>query len=146
MNALKRPIPDASYIKGYCCTGCIGEVFDNIHGTQVSDENSFLWDDSLALYCALQKIRSDSAYNIAVVSAEWIDHLAERYRNDPASLLALLSKASINYLILEYDEDDLVMHTACFFKGLQDTKKTETVRESDYVISDELYNVVIVTL
>lgn len=142
----RHPIPDALYIKGYRCTGCIDEVFDNIHGTHVSDDNSFLWDDSLALYCALREIRSDGAYNVAVVSAEWIDLLAERYGNDPASLLALLSKASINYLILEYDENDLAMHTACFFKGLRDTKKTETVQESDYVISDEQYNVIIVTL
>lgn len=146
MNALKRPIPNASYIKGYCCTGCTGEVFDNIHGTQVSDENSFLWDDSLALYCALQKIRSDSAYNVAVVSAEWIDHLAERYGNDPASLLALLSKASINYLILEYEENELAMHTARFFKKLRDMKEMKTFQESDYVISDEQYDIIIVKL
>lgn len=123
-----------------------GSIQASLHGTHVSDDNSFLWDDSLALYCALREIRSDGAYNIAVVSAEWIDLLAERYGNDPASLLALLSKASINYLILEYDEDDLAMHTACFLKGLRDTKKTETVQESDYVISDEQYNVMIVTL
>lgn len=145
MNALKCPIPDASYIRGYHCTGCIDDVFDNIHGTQVSDDNSFLWDDSLALYCALQEIRSDSGYDVAVVSAEWIDFLAERYGNDPASLLALLSKSS-KYLILEYDENDLATHTASFIQRLQDTKRTETLRESDYVISDEPYNIVIVTL
>ena len=146
MKALTPPISDTTYIKGYHCTGCINEVFDNIHGTQVSDDNSFLWDDSLALYCALQEIKSGGAYNVAVVSAEWIDQLAERYGNDPASLLALLSNASINYLILEYAEDDLTMHTACFFRKLQDMKKMETFRESDYVISDEQYNIIIVTL
>lgn len=144
MNALTLHISDASYIKGYHCTGCIDEVFDNIHGTQVSDDTSFLWDDSLALYCALQEIKSDGAYNVAVVSAEWIDHLSEKYGNDPASLLALLAK--VDYLILEYAENDLSKQTDHFLKALREMKETETYQESDYVITEEQYNVIIVTL
>lgn len=139
MEALERPIPELRYIKAYRCTGDVDEIFDNMGGDQ-TPESSLLHDDDLLLYCALQEIQSDSAYTVAAVTAEWSYNLAARYKSDIAPLLDELSRAGINYLIVEYDDSDVSIDLVRFFKALRETREMETVKESDYVISEQNYN------